>query len=256
MTDKDGRDFREFYDVYDALAVGVNSLRDHFTARGAASSAMKGKTINRGYSVQRIQSRYDITFGRVPPIKVSHKRETNPVKSLYQHLMISPSSEDVLLLSAGEDTPFKPGQPLLALRYGIYAKEFVIAYAQTPSEVTLDDYITVKNDFSVRPHEFLFAQFIARVAPILDKYPMTGVYVASHYLDKPVYPTLRDRFFDTHYILNPNRKRVQEILGEDNAWLEERSIGLRTKRDNTVRGARKIKSGFGLSHALWPELIF
>lgn len=240
MTKKDRRNFREFYGVDNALDVGINSLLFHFTAKGAAISAMKKQTMNNGYCIHRIKNRDDITFGR---------------PKLDQYFAIPPNSEDVLLLSAGKETSFEFRKPILALRYGIYADEFVIGYAQTPSEVTLEDYFTVRDDIGVRPHEFLFAHFIARVAPILNKYPAIGVYVAPHYLDKPVYPTLRDRFFDAHYILNPKRQRVQELLGEDNEWLEEDSLVLREKQDNVVRKTRDTGDHFGYFKFPWFELF-
>jgi len=266
MSDGDKRDFREFYGVDDALTAGISSLRFHFTARGAASSVMTKQTTNRGYHVHRIRSRYDITFGRPENFHFIYSPASGGIAAReddvdlagrlgrYDEFIIPPASEDVLLLSAGDDTSFETGKPILALRYGIYDDEFVIAYAQTPSEVTLDDYLTVKDDLGVRPHEFLFAQFIARAAPILNKYPATGVYVAPHYQNKPVYPTLRDRFFDRHYSLNPWRQRVQEILGADNAWLKESSMVLRMEREDAIRTARDV-GAYLKHHVLWRELL-
>lgn len=222
------QDFRHLYDVSNALTLGGSSLRFGRSAEKSAALALRGETVHNGYHVRRIRSRYEITFGRpenAPKIRAFHGME-DPGRDLEEgvlalaEFMIPPASEDVLLLCASKDTRFGSERPLLALRYGIYRKELVIAYAQTPSEVSLGDYLMAKEDLRVRPHDFLVAQFLARTAPILDKFPETAIHVAPHYLSKPVYPALRDRFFDRDYALNPRRQRVQDILGADNTWLQ------------------------------------
>ena len=74
----------------------------------------------------------------------------------------------------------------------------------------------------VNPHEFLLAQFLYRLAPVLNTRSETDVFVSSKYTNRENYSKLRDRFFDGEYHLNPKKERVRQILGEDNAWIKSR----------------------------------
>ena len=73
-----------------------------------------------------------------------------------------------------------------------------------------------------RPHEFLVAQFLSRVAPILHVRPQTKVVL--HESDSTSRKSIRERFFDKEWRLNPGKERVQQILGPENAWLHPESI--------------------------------
>lgn len=251
------RNFREFYGVSDSLTLGKRAAEASRSAAKAASLAMEGESKHRGYSVERTNDPENIYFGRFS-------------KKMGSMGTIIPSSEDFLTLSLdSQGTDFR-SWPAVALRYGIYPKEIVIGYVQTHAFLsTLGPYQKMKEELEgVRPHEFLVAHFLARIAQTLDKHPKTGVFIAPHYLDKPVYPTLRDRFFDDNYSLNPNRERVQQILGEDNTWLTQDAIESRKERLEEIIEKRSqpfITSlfemipemiGMGdLPRADWPELV-
>ncbi|MBI3622648.1 hypothetical protein HY212_01030 [Candidatus Pacearchaeota archaeon] len=103
----------------------------------------------------------------------------------------------------------------------MYPREIVLGYIQTPFDVSFEDYKRMKSDLEVRPHDLIFAHFLDRISPVLDKFPDINVFFSPIYLHKPVYPFLRDRFLDDGYLLNPNRARVRQIIGRENSWLRK-----------------------------------
>ena len=86
-------------------------------------------------------------------------------------------------------------------------------------------YQSLKRKLGVRPHELLVAQFLARIAPIMDMRPQTKLLLEESSLSSR--KTIRDRFFDKEWSLNPNKERVHQIFGEDNRWLEPEAIKAR-----------------------------
>jgi hypothetical protein len=240
------RDFNEFYDTRDALIIGKKAVESSDFMEEAATLAMKGRSSHKGYKIKHANNSKNITLGR---------RDRLPL-----------FPNDSLVLS---DKGIKK-RPALVLRYGIYANEIVIGYIQSNSTLdTLDKYLSLKEDLGVRPHEFMVAQFLARIAPALDEHPNAGVFLALHYVNKPVYTTIRDRFFDRNYSLNPNKERVRQILGENNTWLKPEAIQSRQGRlDEIVEGREKgtkskirrieelliRESGFSLPKKDWRDI--
>ncbi len=73
----------------------------------------------------------------------------------------------------------------------------------------------------VNPGELLIQNFIKRAKPILEAMPDTEIVLVgeSFRMDpdktRRVYKPLRDRFFKRNWHLSTDKKRVQEILGEE-----------------------------------------
>lgn len=153
-----------------------------------------------------------------------------------------PSSE-ILILSLyekGWSIFGKKTKPIVALRYqavkktghndyGIKWSEFPdwnndpenflgICYVQTMTGVDQKDYKKATEVLGSRPHEFLVAHFLSRVAPIVDAQPETKVVLQPSLLTSR--KTIRDRFFGKNWQLSPDKERVKQILGHDNAWLK------------------------------------
>jgi len=222
------RNFKDFYQIESPLSIGKKAARSSNSAMEGALLAMEGASEHGRYMVKRTENPRAIVFGR------------------FSEGAISPNSRDLLILSANYLGEALEELPAVALRYGIYPQEFVIGYVQTHALLdSIEPYKKMKKDLgNARPHEFLVAQFLARVAKTLDKHPSTGVFVAQHYTDKPVYPRLRDRFFDDHYSLNPNRERVRQILGKDNSWLHPDAIESRKGRlEELMESRKRIRRG-------------
>lgn len=149
-----------------------------------------------------------------------------------------------------EDNPEKQMRNIVALRYQAVRNNGVnqygiswtndpdydndpdnylgICYVQTMAGMDKDTYRHATQVLGARPHEFIVAQFLARVAPILDARPQTKVVL--HESDLHSRKTIRDRFFDKNWRLNPEKERVRQILGEDNTWLDQESIIQRQKK--------------------------
>jgi hypothetical protein len=100
-----------------------------------------------------------------------------------------------------------------------------ICYVQTLTKIKRTAYQKVAEKLGSRPHEFMVAQFLARIAPVLNIRPQTKVILQEARSSSR--KTIRDRFFDKQWRLNPNKERVRQILGEDNAWLDPRTIRAR-----------------------------
>ena len=97
-----------------------------------------------------------------------------------------------------------------------------IYYVQTMTKVSKRDYQDAIEILGSRPHELLVANFLSHIAPIIDSRPQTKVVLQpSHRTSRK---TLRDRFFDKNWELSPNKQRVRQLLGEDNAWLKPEAI--------------------------------
>lgn len=203
------RNFVDYYGVSDSLNIGKEATRRSSSAAEAASLAIKVTSEYRGHEIKRIEDPADILFGRFSSNCLPREEVGT----------ISPRSRNLLTIDSG-------GFPAVALRYGIREKEFAIGYVQSHAYLdTLESFQKLKKDLGgVRPHELLVAHFIARVASVLNEHPETKVIVSPFYTDKPLYPKLRDRFFDKNYSLNPNRERIRQILGEDNSWLDSSAI--------------------------------
>jgi len=220
------KDFARFYGIQGSLAIGREAAERSSSAIQAATLAMEGESEYRGYSIKRTDDPQKILFGRFGCSEGT----------------LSPNSYDLLTLSVDHPEVKFEKLPAVSLRYGFYPQEIVIGYIQTHADLdTFKHYAEMKRDLGARPHEFLVAQFLARIAHTLSEFPDTGVFVAQHYIDKPVYPTLRDRFFDENYSLNPNRERVRQILGENNLWLQEGAIESRRERLEELVSGREQK---------------
>ncbi|MBI3622650.1 hypothetical protein HY212_01040 [Candidatus Pacearchaeota archaeon] len=118
----------------------------------------------------------------------------------------------------------KIGNPFISLAYSFEngRPAVIIQYIQSTNRMDQSIYDSLKSELGVNPHEFLLAHFLSRLSPVLDARPETNVLVSDSYTSKSVYPRLRDRFFDGMYHLNPEKERVRQILGEDNAWIKSR----------------------------------
>lgn len=211
MKSKKSTNYREKY------SLGRKNVRFGSKDLGAAvKRVMKRSTKLGRYRVRGKKDGDFVIFGRNPQFAIP---------------MYSP---DALLLS--ESLGWFVSNPLTVLRYGVYPRRILIGYTQTPSGVTPEDYFDMRSYLGERPHELLFAHFLDRLSPVLDRFPDTEVLFAPTYLHKPVYPFLRDRFLDKHYFLNPGKERVQQILGENNSWLSAESVRerppSRVMRDN------------------------
>ena len=118
--------------------------------------------------------------------------------------------------------------PFISLAYSLEEKQgdfsVTINYIQSTNRMKRDVYDSLKSELGANPHEFLLAHFISRLSPVLNASPNTEVKINLNKTHKPVYPKLRDRFFDKKYALNPKKERVIQILGEDNLWLREKSV--------------------------------
>jgi len=136
---------------------------------------------------------------------------------------------DAASLMVGNTSVFR--MPMVALKYSTVDSTVgsgcvYIDYIQTlrnpkaKNTFKLQDYQKLKETVSVRPHEFLMAQFLGRLAPVLHEFPSTEVEYKGH-LGASI-TVLRDRFLDKEFHLNAQRIRVQQILGEGNAWLQRR----------------------------------
>ncbi len=102
-----------------------------------------------------------------------------------------------------------------------------ICYVQTMTGVDIDEYQKLAEILGSRPHEFLVARFLSRIAPILNVRPQTKVVLNC---DGPnSRKAIRDRFFDKKGHLNPDKDRVIQILGSDNNWLSLKAQEERTK---------------------------
>lgn len=146
----------------------------------------------------------------------------------YDTLIVGDSEKRTLFKKIKErilKTIKKRENPFIVLAYDSENDESTIRiqYIQSTNRMKKTVYQNLNSTFNVNPHEFLLAQFLYRISPILDSSPEIKVKVQDWYLDKnPVYSKLRDRFFDSKYNLNPNKERVKQILGENNSWLKSR----------------------------------
>ena len=117
--------------------------------------------------------------------------------------------------------------PLISLAYFFvkYSEPKIkIKYIQSTNYINPDKYAQIRESLHVNPHEFLLAQFLFRISSVLDKEPETKVTISTEYLwNNAVYFHLRDRFLDKKYNLNPNKERVIQILGQENAWLKNKN---------------------------------
>lgn len=102
-----------------------------------------------------------------------------------------------------------------------------ICYVQTMTGVNVGLYREATQILDVRPHEFITAQFLSRVAPVLHARPQTKVVLKGTTLTSR--KELKERFFDKKWRLNPNKERVRQILGPENAWLTPEAIESRRK---------------------------
>jgi len=103
-----------------------------------------------------------------------------------------------------------------------------ICYVQTLTNIDEGAYSKATKILGIRPHEFIVAQFLSRVAPILHTRPQTKVILNGSKLASR--KNIRDRFFDKQWRLNPNKNRVRQILGEENEWLKPEKIEARRKK--------------------------
>lgn len=119
----------------------------------------------------------------------------------------------------------KTNNPLMSLAYRLEKtkgqSEIIIKYIQSTNRMNQEIYDSMKKSFGVNPHEFLLAQFLYRVSPILNFEPNMAVNMLER-TSGGLYQKLRDRFFDSNYNLNPKKERVIQILGEDNNWIKAR----------------------------------
>ncbi len=164
-------------------------------------------------------------------------------------------TENVLALKS------PPEKAICGMHYELFGREdkpeIYIKFVQSPTETTLGDYQRAQETLGNKPHEILFANFLKRLAPFLDKRPETDVRMRNWgvqlkkdiaYTQKRIdrgeetedydesfpetlksmksqltmYSGLRDRFLDNEFRLNPNRARVKELLGSDNMWIKTR----------------------------------
>lgn len=264
IDESKGRNFIKFYGIKDSLSIGAAAAKSERLVSRTIDTAMKIPSEYRGYTIQRIENPKKIIFGRIDSPAGTIPAFSKDLLTLSRTYHITELPE---VSQRGDAFPSDlKNLPAVSLRYGLYPEELVIGYIQTHSFLdSLEQYIKIKEDLGARPHEFLLAHFLARVAKTLDLNPGIGVFLATHYLHNPVYPTLRDRFFDEHYSLNPNRKRVIQILGEKNSWLNPEAIKFRKKRLDEIVKRRalisppiSIEFGGGLGFVNkkdWPEVF-
>ncbi len=221
--DNDVRDYVEYYGIEQAKGIGESVVKRVMNPESGihlVSICMHESSKHGDLSICRTRNPKNIFFGRF-----GNPDAGNP--ETYGMGTISPKSSSLLTLNRGE-------RPLVALRYGLYLnpQELVIGYVQSDARLdTFESFQELRKELGgVRPHELLVAEFLARSSAALNAFPNIGVFVAPHYLSKPLYPKLRDRFFDDNYALNPNRERVIQILGEDNAWLSNEAVSSRKAR--------------------------
>ncbi|MBI2045537.1 hypothetical protein HYT23_05765 [Candidatus Pacearchaeota archaeon] len=176
------------------------------------------------YSVRNKQDSDLVIFGRSIPNQIEM------------------GSDDALLIS--ENLEHHRDIPSVVLRYGVYPREIIIGYIQTPSYVDFEAYGRIKSDLGVRPHDLILAHFLDRISPVLDKFPDTNVFFSPIYLEKSVYPFLRDRFLDGDYFLNPRRVRVQQIMGGENFWLRGESAQDRFHAQKNIKNRLLLKTNF------------
>lgn len=188
----------------------------------AVDQTMSQSTPLGSYCVRKKNTRDLVMFGRTAPIQMR--------------------SNNALLITGPKR--FHGDIPTVVLRYGVYPEQIVVGYIQTPDKVGFGDYLRVKSDLEERPHDLIFAHFLDRISPILDKFPNTNMYFSPIYLNKPVYPFLRDRFLDSDYFLNPRRERVEQILGEQNSWLREDNIKARSSTKQQLKEMMLTESVF------------
>ena len=93
-----------------------------------------------------------------------------------------------------------------------------ICYVQTMRGIDRDAYMDATEILGSRPHEFIVAQFLSRIAPVVRSRPQTKVVLQSSTLTSR--KTIQERFFDKGWRLNPNKERVRQIFGPDNIWLD------------------------------------
>ena len=212
-------DYRNLYKLE-----GKNVALEDVTLRQAVSQAMDHSTPLGNYHIRRREASDLIVFGR---------DETSQIEM---------DSSNVLLISRHQEPNWDV--PELVLRYGIYPREIVVGYIQTPYDVSFEDYRRMKSNLEVRPHDLILAHFLDRISPVLNKFPDTNVFFSPIYLDKPVYPLLRDRFLDGDYLLNPNRTRVQQIMGRENSWMRKDNVQKRSLAQYQIKRRLTYKDRF------------
>lgn len=149
-------------------------------------------------------------------------------------------SENILILNTNRDceTSGNKTKPIVALRYESATKGYAwdifpswnedhenflgIRYVQTLAGINKNDYLSAAKTLGSRPHELLVANFLSQIAPIINLRPQTKVVLEPSSLTSK--KTIRDRFFDKNWELNPNKERVRQLLGPDNAWLKPEAI--------------------------------
>lgn len=116
----------------------------------------------------------------------------------------------------------------LGFRFEEEGMKILIEHIQTPSHISFEDTRRIKNELPVHQFELSVAGFLVLLKPFLKERPETKVYLTNfggynsdrncHH--KKRIKSLEDRFFrksknDGFVPLNPNKKRVQDLLGKD-----------------------------------------
>jgi len=110
-------------------------------------------------------------------------------------------------------------------RYNINYHNIKVDYIQSVSGIMFKQYQDVQDLLGMRPHELLFAHFVARIAPVLDAYPDINVYLSKK---RDSNRLIAERFckkssYQEFYKLNPNKERVRQIFGAESPWLKANS---------------------------------
>ncbi len=167
---------------------------------------------------------------KTPYYTVRRKRGTERINFSADNFKAK--SPNILLLSETKGLwPFRLEKKVVALGYYPSKKGIWIQFAQSVSGIGLEQYQSFQKRIGIRPHELLVAHLVARVAPILDKYPDMNIEFPEIDINLPgkreAQRIINERFAgktnpnDNTYELNPRKDRVKQIFGEDSPWLKE-----------------------------------